>query len=253
MSSSTLPRRRRTEPPENPPMPKPAGRTGPLPVRRSLQRAASSAEAVRAAGRYRYDRHGGSWWWSPETFAALGLPPDGARPCTELLLEHLHPDDRSRALEALTDACSAGRPFALEVRLQRPDGVQRTGVLLGESECDAGGATTAVEGLLADVTAGRPPGDATARAAALETEVEQLRTAMASRATIEQAKGILMLLTGRGEQVAFELLTHMSSHTHRKVRDVAQTITASAAGRTPLPDDLRAILRDACPPAPRAH
>ena len=53
---------------------------------------------------------------------------------------------------------------------------------------------------------------------------------MASRATIEQAKGILMLLTSCGEQVAFDLLAHISSHTHRKVRDVAQSITESASG-----------------------
>ena len=44
---------------------------------------------------------------------------------------------------------------------------------------------------------------------------------MASRACIEQAKGILMLLTSCGDQVAFDLLAHISSHTHRKVRDVA--------------------------------
>ncbi len=87
------------------------------------------------------------------------------------------------------------------------------------------------------------------REAALETEVAQMRTAMASRAVIEQAKGVLMLLAGCGEQAAFDLLAHISSHTHRKVRDLAQELTASAAGRHPLPDDVRAILRDACPPA----
>jgi AmiR/NasT family two-component response regulator len=71
---------------------------------------------------------------------------------------------------------------------------------------------------------------------------------MASRAAIEQAKGILMLLTNCGDPVAFELLAHISSHTHRKVRDVAQSITESAAGHARLPDDVRDILRDACPP-----
>jgi ANTAR domain len=87
------------------------------------------------------------------------------------------------------------------------------------------------------------------RIKALELEVAQLRTAMASRAVIEQAKGVLMLLTGCAEQVAFDLLTHISSHTHRKVRDIAQDLVASATGRCPLPDDVRAILRDACPPS----
>ena len=99
--------------------------------------------------------------------------------------------------------------------------------------------------------AARPP-DAD-RVRALEAEVSQMRTAMASRATIEQAKGILMLLTSCGEQVAFDLLAHISSHTHRKVRDVAEAITESAAGRTALPDEVSEILRDACPPPRSAH
>ena len=73
---------------------------------------------------------------------------------------------------------------------------------------------------------------------------------MASRATIEQAKGILMLLTSCSDQVAFDLLAHISSHTHRKVRDVAQSITESAPGAAQLPDDVCAIIRDACPPTP---
>ena len=87
------------------------------------------------------------------------------------------------------------------------------------------------------------------RVHALEVEVAQLRTAMASRAVIEQAKGVLMLLTGCGDQVSFDLLTHISSHTHRKVRDIATVITDSAAGRCRLPADIRAIIRDACPPS----
>ena len=91
------------------------------------------------------------------------------------------------------------------------------------------------------------PADAD-RAAALEIEVAQLRAAMASRAAIEQAKGILMLLTGCTDQVAFDLLSHISGHTHRKLREVAQAITASASGGAGLPADIRAILRDACPP-----
>jgi hypothetical protein len=57
-----------------------------------------------------------------------------------------------------------------------------------------------------------------------------------------------MLLTSCSDSVAFDLLAHISSHTHRKVRDVAESITVSASKQTPLPDDVRAIIRDACPP-----
>jgi hypothetical protein len=91
------------------------------------------------------------------------------------------------------------------------------------------------------------------RVHALEIEIAQLRTAMASRAVIEQAKGVLMLLTGCADQVAFELLTHISSHTHRKVREIAQELVDSASGRAPLPPDVKAILRDACPPPHPPH
>ena len=88
------------------------------------------------------------------------------------------------------------------------------------------------------------------RIRALEEEVDQLKAAMASRATIEQAKGILMLLTSCGEQVAFDLLAHISSNSHRKVRDVAVAIVESAAGHAGLPEDIQALIRDVCPPSP---
>lgn len=89
------------------------------------------------------------------------------------------------------------------------------------------------------------------RVAALEAEVDQLRTAMASRACIEQAKGILMLLTTCTDRAAFDLLAHISGHTHRKVRDIADELTRSASGVAELPADVCAILRDACPPGGR--
>jgi hypothetical protein len=149
---------------------------------------------------------------------------------------------------ALSAATSAAQAFILQTRLVRADGEERAVVLMGEPDLDPVGAVRAVEGICLDITDARPPGSDADRAHALQTEATQLRAAMASRATIEQAKGILMLLTNCGDQAAFELLAHLSSHTHRKVRDVAQTITESAAGRTRLPEDMRAIIRDACPP-----
>jgi hypothetical protein len=200
------------------------------------------------AARYRYDRRTSSWWWSPEMFAVQGLRPDAATPGTEALLRHQPPEDRSRTLAAITAACEEARAFSLETRFTRADGAHRSFVLVGEPTLDPDGRVVAVDGLCVDITDGRPPGSESERVLALETEVEQLRAAMASRAAIEQAKGILMLLTSCGDQAAFDLLAHISSHTHRKVRDVANAITASAAGRTKLADDVRGIIRDACPP-----
>ena len=192
---------------------------------------------ARITGRYRYDRCSGAWWWSADMFALHGLAPGSAQPDTEACL-----------LAAISRACATGEDFALETRIVRADGEERDVVLVGECRSDDGEVVTAVEGLAIDITECHPPGSPADRAQALQAEVEQLRAAMASRASIEQAKGILMLLTTCSDQVAFDLLAHISSHTHRKVRDVALVITESAAGRTRLPDDVRAIIRDACPP-----
>jgi hypothetical protein len=210
------------------------------------------ANDVALTGRYRLDPRTTAWWWSPEMYALLGLSPEGTRPCTEVLLQCQHREDRARTLDALNRAVTAGRPFAVETRVMRRDGALRVLVLIGHPQPGDDGAVAAVEGLCVDITSGRLAHDEDV-VTALQTEVSQLRTAMASRATIEQAKGILMLLTSCSEQVAFELLAHMSSHTHRKVREVAQSIADSASGHAPLPEDLRTILRDACPPAQRMH
>jgi hypothetical protein len=199
--------------------------------------------------RYRFDTATGAWWWSPEMYLLHGLPPGSTAPDTETYLAHLDAADRSRVRSAVTTACASGDPFVLEARVLGADGRQRTVVLTGEPKLDPGGSVMSLDGACIDLTGCRPPGSEGARAEALEAEVGQLRAAMASRAQIEQAKGILMLLTSCGDQVAFDLLAHISSHTHRKVRDVAYVITESAAGHVRLPDDVRAIIRDACPPS----
>jgi GAF domain-containing protein len=59
---------------------------------------------------------------------------------------------------------------------------------------------------------------------------EQMQQAMASRAVIEQAKGILVAQTRCSPEQAFDLLIRQSQHSNRKLRDIAQTIVDSAQG-----------------------
>ena len=206
-----------------------------------------SNRRTRLAGRWRYERASGEWEWSEEMATLHGLGADGPGPCTESLVAAQHPDDRPRTIDALSAALTGAEAFCLEVRLQREHGPDRPVLFLGEPQLDGDGTVTAVEGMVVEVPRSAAPVDD--RVHALETEVAQLRTAMDSRAPIEQAKGVLMLLTGCGDQVAFDVLTHISSHTHRKVRDVASELVGSATGRCALPDDVKGILRDACPPS----
>jgi PAS domain S-box-containing protein len=68
----------------------------------------------------------------------------------------------------------------------------------------------------------------------LNGELEKLgadmQRALASRATIEQAKGIVMAQTGCGPDEAFAHLTALSSRDQRKLRDVAGDIVGRASG-----------------------
>ena len=60
------------------------------------------------------------------------------------------------------------------------------------------------------------------------TLAQHLQTAMASRAVIEQAKGIIMGDRHCTNEEAFRILSKLSQDTNRKVRDVAQALVDSA-------------------------
>lgn len=60
------------------------------------------------------------------------------------------------------------------------------------------------------------------------TLAEQMQSAMHSRAVIEQAKGILMGQRRCSADQAFELLVRLSQESHRKLRDIAETLVAQA-------------------------
>jgi GAF domain-containing protein len=58
--------------------------------------------------------------------------------------------------------------------------------------------------------------------------VTQLQTAMASRAVIEQAKGLIMGQQHCTEQEAFEVLVRASQHQNRKLRDIAADLVTGS-------------------------
>ena len=58
----------------------------------------------------------------------------------------------------------------------------------------------------------------------------QLQEALASRATIEQAKGVLMAQRSIGPDAAFDVLVDLSQRANRKLRDVARDVVEGAGG-----------------------
>jgi AmiR/NasT family two-component response regulator len=99
----------------------------------------------------------------------------------------------------------------------------------------------------------RDRAEATARIESLVAELDRtvheldgLRTAMRTRAAIEQAKGVIMGLHGCSEAAAFATLVRLSQSSQHRVHDVAALIVTQVAdgddGRQAVIDLTRASI-----------
>lgn len=100
--------------------------------------------------------------------------------------------------------------------------------------------------------AGTATGAAAAEVAGLRAENEQLRAAMDSRATIEQARGMLMALASCPGQTAWSMLVEISQRSNVKLRDVAAFLVAAATGGL-LPPEIEPAYRHALARARRGR
>ena len=89
-----------------------------------------------------------------------------------------------------------------------------------------------------DLDPSRP--DEASRESALLERVEQLETALRSRPTIEQAKGMIMMVHRCDDEQAFRVLIAVSQSSNRKLREVAAEIVAALPTDEQLPPDIAA-------------
>ncbi|MER7684634.1 ANTAR domain-containing protein [Streptomyces sp. NPDC097610] len=78
----------------------------------------------------------------------------------------------------------------------------------------------------------------------LREEVDQLKEAVTSHATVDQAIGMMVALGRVSPGQGWAVLREVSQHTHVKLRTVAEMILAWGR-RGDLPPDIRAALEDA--------
>jgi signal transduction histidine kinase len=91
----------------------------------SLERGeAYMAEAQRLShtGSWFFNIDTGEHFWSQECFAILDLDPDEIKPSYQMLLQRIHPEDRSRIDEIRSAAVRDKRDFEAEFRLLLPGG-----------------------------------------------------------------------------------------------------------------------------------
>jgi PAS domain S-box-containing protein len=172
-------------------------------------------------GRFRFFLDGQRWEWSDSVARMHGYEPGTMQPTTELLLRHKHPEDRQQ-VAAVLDRVLQGEPFSSRHRIIDTAGHTHWVVVVGDRTLDHDGALVGTSGFYIDVTK------------ALQSDITTVVSEVAaSRAHIEQAKGVLMAAYGLSANRAFDILVWRSQETNIKVRDFATRFLGAITGKVP--------------------
>lgn len=174
----------------------------------------------RQTGRFVYHVAGQRWEWDDDVYAIHGYAPREVEPTTELVMRHKHEQDRELVERTLSEAIEDGRPFNIYYRIL-VGAEERRVVLVGEGEYDEDrvpdGKVDRLVGYYLDLTPEFTAESTAAADAAVAASAE-------ARATIEQAKGVLMLGYGLDADAAFAMLKWWSRNRNVKVRDIADRL-----------------------------
>jgi hypothetical protein len=186
-------------------------------------------------GRFTAEPMSGCWQWSDAVYEVFGYLPGSVLPSWDMIMSQIPEEDR-----ALVQACyeSAGKrpgPFSWSHRIrvhgatrsisvvgealpiERPNGTGKTAMRAQAFRDDPGSQNLVLHGYVIDQTHLRT---AAARAAATDAVQNSVRY----RATIEQAKGALMLAYGLDADAAFALLKRHSQCSNRKLHAIAADV-----------------------------
>lgn len=172
-------------------------------------------------GRFRYWIKDKRWEWSDAVARMHGYEPGTVKPSTAVLLQHKHPEDRPQVAEVL-ERVGQGEPFSSRHRIIDTGGQVHWVIVVSDRMLDDAGTVIGTAGFYVDVTD------------VLQADVSAaISEAAASRAVIEQAKGVLMVCYGISAERAFDILVWRSQETNVKVRDLAARFLAAFTGRLP--------------------
>lgn len=163
------------------------------------------------------------WEWSDEVQALHGYEPGTVTPTTELVLSHKHPNDYQQVAVTLDDMRRDHSVFCTRHRIIDTRGAEHDVVVIGDQLYDDGD-LIGTHGFYVDVTPSNAITEELVTAAVAEIAE--------SRASIEQAKGMLMLIYRVDADAAFDLLKWRSQETNVKLRILAEQLLADFAELT---------------------
>ncbi|MCV7091211.1 PAS and ANTAR domain-containing protein [Mycobacterium interjectum] len=163
------------------------------------------------------------WEWSEEVQRIHGYEPGRVTPTTDLVLAHKHPDDRGQVAATIDQILNTREAFSTRHRIIDTGGKVRHIVVVGDQLFDETGDVIGTHGFYIDVSP-------LAERAQEEVVTARLAEISEHRASIEQAKGMLMLVYDIDEHAAFNLLRWLSQEANVKLRVLAEQITEDFRG-----------------------
>lgn len=185
----------------------------------------------RRVGWFRFHFADERWEWSPEVERMHGYEPGTAAPTTDLVLSHKHPDDRQHVAATLEEVRHRRQAFSTRHRILDTEGGVHDVLVVADTLTDNAGEIVGTHGFYVEIAPSEQP------------ETERINNAAfaefaQNRATIEQAKGMLMVVYGITADAAFDLLKWRSQEGNIKLRRMAEQVvidfvSLAQSGQTP--------------------
>lgn len=183
---------------------------------------------ARPMGWFRFYFDEQRWEWSPQVAKLHGYDQSNVViPTTDLVLSHKHPEDRDKVAETIDAITHTRGALSSRHRIIDTRGAVHWVVVIGDQFFNEAGAVVGTHGFYVDVTP-TEPSDAERR----NEELVSARVAQIAdnRASIEQVKGMLMLVYDIGDDVAFGVLTWLSQQQNVKLRALAERLRTELRG-----------------------
>ncbi|HLO60682.1 MAG TPA: PAS domain S-box protein [Bacteroidales bacterium] len=90
--------------------------------------------------------------WSDQVYRIFGYEPGAVEVTNDLFFSHVHPDDRQKVSEAISDSINSRKAYNIEHRIKRADGIERIVVEHAEIRYDDVGMPNQIIGAVQDIT-----------------------------------------------------------------------------------------------------
>ncbi|GAP54310.1 hypothetical protein AHiyo6_08750 [Arthrobacter sp. Hiyo6] len=195
------------------------------------------------AGTFILDGTTRAMWWSDELYDIHGYHRGDVVPTLELTLAHKHRDDLPRIQAVNRELFAHGGHVAIYHRVIDAQSHEHRVLTAGEAVLDQAGKLLTVSGVMLDLTS----------TVHRETQLaarEAVQGALATRATIAKAEGILIGRLGIASEEAFKLLVTYSNNRNIKLAGVAcalVTLADNPADLTPLGQFIQELTQSSLP------